>query len=261
MVEALGELKNICKNPVGFPFQDDGLDGGISGQLLARDSTGRAHAWRAWRKVPVGMVVDARITAVKSGLPITVEAYPYGTGSTVLTGLDSASPGLLIWRSLLHWLGGSGFIGMAVAILPLLRVGGMRLFQTESSDWSDKVTPRSHVAAKIILLVYLGLTVACGLAYWWAGMTPFDALCHAFSTIANGGFSLGFIPNDFIQGLVKPFVFGGIISITACYFGLNTTGGTEGVGIATTRTVVTASISILVIDYFLTQAMLAVLVP
>lgn len=89
------------------------------------------------------------------------------TGSTVLTGLDSASPGLLIWRSLLHWLGGIGFIGMAVAILPLLRVGGMRLFQTESSDWSDKVTPRSHVAAKIILLVYLGLT-ALGTGALWA---------------------------------------------------------------------------------------------
>ena len=64
------------------------------------------------------------------------------TGSTVLSGLDTASPGLLIWRSMLHWLGGIGFIGMAVAILPLLRVGGMRLFQTESSDWSEKVTPR-----------------------------------------------------------------------------------------------------------------------
>ncbi|WP_150645392.1 potassium transporter TrkG, partial [Pseudomonas fluorescens] len=61
------------------------------------------------------------------------------TGSTILTGLDTASPGLLIWRSMLHWLGGIGFIGMAVAILPLLRVGGMRLFQTESSDWSEKV--------------------------------------------------------------------------------------------------------------------------
>ena len=62
------------------------------------------------------------------------------TGATVLSGLDSASPGLLMWRSLLHWLGGIGFIGMAIAILPLLRVGGMRLFQTESSDWSETVS-------------------------------------------------------------------------------------------------------------------------
>lgn len=111
------------------------------------------------------------------------------TGSTVLTGLDSASPGLLIWRSMLHWLGGIGFIGMAVAILPLLRVGGMRLFQTESSDWSEKVTPRSHVAAKYILLLYLGLTGVGTLALWLAGMTPFEAINHAMSLISTGGFS------------------------------------------------------------------------
>ena len=73
------------------------------------------------------------------------------TGSTILTGLDHASPALLIWRSMLHWLGGIGFIGMAVAVLPLLRVGGMRLFQTESSDWSEKVMPRSHMVAKYIV--------------------------------------------------------------------------------------------------------------
>ena len=111
------------------------------------------------------------------------------TGSTVLTGLDSSSPGLLIWRSMLHWLGGIGFIGMAVAILPLLRVGGMRLFQTESSDWSDKVTPRSHVAAKYILLLYLGLTGIGTLSLWLAGMTPFEAVNHAMSLISTGGFS------------------------------------------------------------------------
>lgn len=111
------------------------------------------------------------------------------TGSTILTGLDTASPGLLIWRSMLHWLGGIGFIGMAVAILPLLRVGGMRLFQTESSDWSEKVTPRSHVAAKYILVLYLGLTGVSALALWGAGMTPFDAINHAMSFISTGGFS------------------------------------------------------------------------
>lgn len=111
------------------------------------------------------------------------------TGSTVLSGLDAASPGLLIWRSMLHWLGGIGFIGMAVAILPLLRVGGMRLFQTESSDWSEKVTPRSHVAAKYILFLYLGLTGAGALALWMAGMTPFEAVNHAMSLISTGGFS------------------------------------------------------------------------
>ncbi len=76
-----------------------------------------------------------------------------------------------------------------------------------------------------------------------------------------GGFTLRFIPNDLVQGLVKPFVFGGIISLVGCHFGLKTTGGTEGVGTATTRTVVTASIMILVTDYFLTQLLLAFFAP
>ena len=111
------------------------------------------------------------------------------TGSTVLTGLDRASPGLLIWRSMLHWLGGIGFIGMAVAILPLLRVGGMRLFQSESSDWGEKVMPRSHMAAKYILGIYSLLTLLGFLAFWAAGMTRFEAINHAMSMISTGGFS------------------------------------------------------------------------
>ena len=111
------------------------------------------------------------------------------TGSTVLTGLDQASPALLIWRSMLHWLGGIGFIGMAVAILPLLRVGGMRLFQTESSDWSEKVMPRSHMVAKYILAIYVAFTLLGFLALWIAGMTPFEAINHSMSFISTGGFS------------------------------------------------------------------------
>lgn len=111
------------------------------------------------------------------------------TGSTVLVGLDRASPGLLIWRSMLHWLGGIGFIGMAVAILPLLRVGGMRLFQTESSDWGDKVMPRSHMAAKYILFIYVGFTLLGFLAFWLAGMSLFDAINHSMASISTGGFS------------------------------------------------------------------------
>ncbi|TDV63281.1 TrkH family potassium uptake protein [Pseudomonas sp. LP_7_YM] len=111
------------------------------------------------------------------------------TGSTVLSGLDTMSPGILIWRSLLHWLGGIGFIGMAVAILPLLRIGGMRLFQTESSDRSEKVMPRSHMVAKFIVLIYVGFTVLGSVAFWWAGMSLFDAINHAMSAISTGGFS------------------------------------------------------------------------
>ncbi|OEC41879.1 potassium transporter TrkH [Pseudomonas sp. 1D4] len=111
------------------------------------------------------------------------------TGATVLSGLDSMSQGILIWRSLLHWLGGIGFIGMAVAILPLLRIGGMRLFQTESSDRSEKVMPRSHMVAKYIVAVYVGFTLVGTLAFWLAGMNAFDAVNHAMSAISTGGFS------------------------------------------------------------------------
>ncbi|MWV18053.1 potassium transporter TrkH [Pseudomonas sp. L-22-4S-12] len=111
------------------------------------------------------------------------------TGATIFSGLDSMSPGVLIWRSLLHWLGGIGFIAMAVAILPMLRIGGMRLFQTESSDRSDKVMPRSHMVAKYMVLAYVGLSALAVLAFWLAGMNPFDAINHAMSAIATGGFS------------------------------------------------------------------------
>ncbi|HDS1748140.1 TrkH family potassium uptake protein [Pseudomonas putida] len=111
------------------------------------------------------------------------------TGATVLSGLDAMSPGILMWRSMLHWLGGIGFIAMAVAILPLLRIGGMRLFQTESSDRSEKVMPRSHMVAKSIVGVYVCFSVLGALAFWWAGMKPFDAINHAMSAISTGGFS------------------------------------------------------------------------
>lgn len=111
------------------------------------------------------------------------------TGSTVLTNLDEASPALLIWRSMLQWLGGIGFIAMAVAILPLLRVGGMRLFQTESSDWGEKVMPRSHMAAKYIIFIYLGFTLLGIGAYWLSGMSWFDAINHAMTSISTAGYS------------------------------------------------------------------------
>ena len=102
------------------------------------------------------------------------------------------------------------------------------------------------LGGNIIASVYLKLPSSL---YWQT----------VWEQVASDGFTFRYIPNDFIQGLLKPFVFGGIISVTACYFGLATSGGTEGVGIATTRTVVTSSILILVIDYFLTQILLAVI--
>jgi trk system potassium uptake protein TrkH len=111
------------------------------------------------------------------------------TGSTVLSGLDDMALSILLWRSILQWLGGVGFIVMAVAVLPMLNVGGMKLFQTESSDWSDKSSPRAKTVAKNIVAVYLVLTLLCIMGYMLTGMGLFDAINHAFTTLSTGGYS------------------------------------------------------------------------
>ncbi|MEW5727030.1 MAG: TrkH family potassium uptake protein [Pseudomonadota bacterium] len=111
------------------------------------------------------------------------------TGSTVLSGLDSMPHGILLWRSILHWLGGIGIIVMAVAILPILRIGGMQLFKMESSDKTEKIRPRISQVAGGITTAYVGFTVVCGVLLWLAGMTPFEAVNHAMATLSTGGFS------------------------------------------------------------------------
>lgn len=111
------------------------------------------------------------------------------TGSTVINGLDHAPAGILLWRALLHWLGGIGIIVMAIAILPMLRVGGMQLFRMESSDRSDKVLPRATQFVSALLYIYFTFSVVCTLAYLAAGMTFFDAVCHMMATISTAGFS------------------------------------------------------------------------
>ncbi|MCP5366241.1 MAG: TrkH family potassium uptake protein [Hyphomicrobiales bacterium] len=111
------------------------------------------------------------------------------TGSTVITGLDYAPPGLLLWRALLQWLGGIGIIVMAIAVLPMLRVGGMQLFRMESSDQSEKALPRAAQIAGAIGTIYLGLTIIWAGGYWLAGMSGLEAVVHAMTTIATGGFS------------------------------------------------------------------------
>ncbi|CTQ59074.1 trk system potassium uptake protein TrkH [Labrenzia sp. EL_208] len=111
------------------------------------------------------------------------------TGSTVLTGLDGLPPGLLVWRSMLQWMGGVGIIVMAIVLLPFLRIGGMQLFQSESSDRSEKIVSRSVELIRLIGLAYLFLTVLCIAAYLATGMELFDAFNHALTTIATGGFS------------------------------------------------------------------------
>ncbi len=111
------------------------------------------------------------------------------TGATVLTGLNDAPPGLLLWRAMLQWLGGIGFIVMAVAVLPMLRVGGMQLFRTEGFEQSEKVLPRAAEIAFNIVGIYVGLSVAVAVALWAVGLSPLGAVGHAMTSIATGGFS------------------------------------------------------------------------
>ncbi len=111
------------------------------------------------------------------------------TGATVLTGLQDLPPGILLWRSILQWIGGVGIIVTAMAIWPLLGIGGMQLFRLESSDASEKALPRAGQIAKAVGLVYLVLTGLCAIAYVGTGMSSFDAINHAMTTVATGGFS------------------------------------------------------------------------
>lgn len=111
------------------------------------------------------------------------------TGSTVLSDLPSHPPSVLVWRSLLQWLGGIGFIVMGVGILPYLNVGGMKLFQTESSDWSEKQIPRIKQYTMHLFVAYSLLTLLCFVSYHLAGMGWFDSFNHALTTLSTGGYS------------------------------------------------------------------------
>jgi trk system potassium uptake protein TrkH len=136
------------------------------------------------------------------------------TGATTLAGLDLLPKSILYYRAQLHWLGGMGIIVLAVAILPMLGVGGMQLYRAETPGpmKDSKLTPRITETAKALWLIYVGLTVICGLAYWYAGMSAFDAVCHSFSTLATGGFSthdasIGYFNSPLIELIAVVFMF------------------------------------------------------
>ncbi|MEQ8484279.1 MAG: TrkH family potassium uptake protein [Pseudomonadales bacterium] len=113
------------------------------------------------------------------------------TGATVLTGLDELPKSILFYRQLLQWLGGMGIIVLAVAVLPMLGIGGMQLYRAEFTGpmKDSKLTPRITETAKALWMLYVAITAACAVAYWAAGMDAFDAIGHSFSTVAIGGFS------------------------------------------------------------------------
>ncbi|HUR40928.1 MAG TPA: TrkH family potassium uptake protein [Verrucomicrobiae bacterium] len=136
------------------------------------------------------------------------------TGATVIaSGIDSMPRSLLYYRAQLHWLGGMGIIVLAVAVLPMLGIGGMQLFRAETPGpmKESKLTPRITETARALWIVYVSITAVCGITYWLLGMSAFDALCHAFATIATGGFSthdasIGFFRNPALDWFVMLFM-------------------------------------------------------
>jgi trk system potassium uptake protein TrkH len=111
------------------------------------------------------------------------------TGATVITGLDTAPPGMLFWRGLLQWLGGLGIIVMAIAVLPMLQIGGMQLFKAEAFDTAEKILPRATQISTSITLVFIASPASAPSPTWPSGMAADDAVIHAMTTVATGGFS------------------------------------------------------------------------
>lgn len=168
------------------------------------------------------------VLSIAGALPFMMFAYPAmsfaqalfesfsgltTTGATVIVGLDYLPKAVLFYRQELQWLGGMGIIVLAVAVLPMLGIGGMQLYQAETSgpNKDSKLTPRIAQTAKALWYIYVALTFACGLAYWLAGMSLFDAIGHAFSTIAIGGFSthdasIGFFDSSLVESIAIVFM-------------------------------------------------------
>ncbi|MGF1716790.1 TrkH family potassium uptake protein [Photobacterium chitinilyticum] len=145
------------------------------------------------------------------------------TGATVIVGLDELPKAILFYRQLLQWFGGMGIIVLAVAILPVLGIGGMQLYRAEIPGpvKDSKMTPRIAETAKALWYIYLALTISCAVAFWMAGMSIFDAISHSFSTVAIGGFSthdasMGYFASPTINMITVVFLL-----ISACNFSLH----------------------------------------
>ena len=133
------------------------------------------------------------------------------TGSTVMVGLDTTPRGIIFWRAMLQAVGGVGFIVTGIALLPILKVGGMQLFRTESSDKGDKELRNATMFASVTLQIYLGLMALCAIVYAIGGMNAFDAVTHAMTTLSTGGYSgydasFGHFESPFLQWSATAFM-------------------------------------------------------
>lgn len=160
----------------------------------APSSTGTREAFLLTVITWVVLAVIATIPFMSYGMGFTDALFESvsgltTTGATVMTGLDTTSPGILLWRAILQWIGGIGIIVTAIVILPMLKVGGMQLFSIESSDVSGKFLPRISEIAAQTSIVYILVSAACAISYAACGMTTFDAITHAMTTMSAGGFS------------------------------------------------------------------------
>jgi len=201
---------------------------GFIGAALALGSRAAARAQLGVRQAFL-LTVSAWVAAASFGaLPFAFSELELGvtdaffesmsglttTGSTVISGLDSLPPGILLWRAILHWLGGIGIIVMALVLLPMLRIGGMQLFRMESSEKKEKARPRAAQVAAGLVVVYVALTLLCLLALRLAGMSWFEAVCHAFATLSTGGFStsdasVGHFASPAIEWIIVVFMAAG----------------------------------------------------
>jgi trk system potassium uptake protein TrkH len=164
------------------------------------------------------------ITGITDAFFETMSGYTT-TGASVITDLTKVAPDILLWRSMTHWIGGMGIIVLAVAILPVLGMGGMKLFSAEASGIStDKISPRIQDTAKRLWMIYVGLTLAEIISLRIAGMTLFDAINHSFATIATGGFGThndsiaSFSP--LIQYIITFFMAASGVNFILYFFGL-----------------------------------------
>ncbi|MDX1455467.1 MAG: TrkH family potassium uptake protein [Gammaproteobacteria bacterium] len=198
---------------ISFLYQDGGMRpfilsftitslAGLALWLLNRNREGELHAREGFIIVALFWIVLGGV----SSLPLHFSKAPdlsttdavfeavsglTTTGATIIDNIESLPQSMLWYRQQMQWLGGLGVVVIALAILPLLGVGGMQLYRAETTGPSkhDKMKPRLRETARSFLKIYLLLTIACGLAYWLAGMSGFDAVAHAMSTISTGGFS------------------------------------------------------------------------
>lgn len=205
----------------------------IGGSLYLATRTGKAEelsrrqafALTTFAWVSVALVGSLPFLLYGEALPLTDAIFESvsgvtTTGATVMSGLETQPTGILLWRHLLQWIGGVGIILMAIIMLPFLGVGGMQLFETESSERSGRIVPRARQFVVYISVIYSGLTFVSMMVYMILGMDAFDALCHAMSSIATAGFSthdasFGYFESPALQWAGTVFMMAGAIPFVA----------------------------------------------